>query len=114
MAVGFINAARLGCPYDGVFNYALDVFVVEGREGFMTGTEIENASVSAREGHAAAEHFAAGEPAGEDQFVGLCNVKMLAIGLLMLQFLIFGQTGSDRMRGSRDPKAFLVAAFAPF
>ena len=80
----------------------------------MTRTEVEDASVAARKGHTAAEDLAAGKPAGKDHFIGLCNVEMLAIGLFVRKLEIFGKTGSDRMRGRRNPNAFLVAAFAPF
>ena len=46
----------------------------------MTGLEIEDLSVSALKAAAAAEYFAAREPARKDKLVGFGNFEMLTVG----------------------------------
>ena len=53
-------------------------------EGLMAGLEIENMPFAPGVGAAAAEHFAALEPADEHQLVRLGDLKVLAVGFLVL------------------------------
>ena len=57
-------------PVDRIDQHFLNDGHVVNREGFMAGTEVENLALVTAVGDAAAEHFAALEPADEHQFVG--------------------------------------------
>ena len=79
----------------------------------MAGSEIEDASVSAGEGHAASEDLAALVPGDEHGVVRTGDVEPFPVHLRMRQFEIFRQSGCDRMGGFHHPHAFPLADFAP-
>jgi hypothetical protein len=64
----------------------------------MAGLEVENASVSAMEAAPAAENLATLVRGNENGFIGLGNIKGLAIGLLMLELEIAVDACRNRMR----------------
>ena len=68
VAEGFaVDRAR---PFGGVDQHLLHVGLMVDREGFVAGLEVEDTAVAALEAATAAENFAAGEPADENEFVG--------------------------------------------
>ena len=68
-----------------VLDDLLNVFVLEGLVGLVTGLEVEYSSVTARKGATASEYLAAVEPTEEDHLVGLGNIKAFAVHFLRLE-----------------------------
>ena len=79
VGVGLGSADELSCVDEDL----LDVGVVVGRNGFVTRTEVEDLTAASLVGAAAAEYFAAAEPADEDEFVGLGNEEVFAVGFFV-------------------------------
>src|SRR6478609_2603611 len=69
-------------PADAVGDDPADVFVVVHGVILVAGAEVEDLAVSAAEGAAAADDFAAAEPGDEDQLVGCWDVEEFAVHLL--------------------------------
>jgi len=80
----------------------------------VTRAEVEDLAAASLVDAAGAEDFAAGEPADEDQLVGLGNEEVLAVGLLMLEDDLLADAAGNRMALLDDPEDLLVAGFAPF
>ena len=83
-----MRAGKLGSvgrlrPKHRVFDHPLHVLVIVGREGLVPGLEVENASVSAMEAAPAAENLATLVRGNENGFIGLGNVKGLAVHFLV-------------------------------
>ena len=85
-------------PKNGVFNHFLHLGLMVSRIGFMSRLKIEDASVSAVEAASGAEYLATLVRGNENGFIGLGNIKGLAIGLLVLELKIAVNACRDRMR----------------
>ena len=90
-----------------VLDDLLNVFVLEGLVGLVTGLEVEYSSVTARKGATASEYLAAVEPTEEDHLVGLGNIKAFAVHLLGLEDEGLANACSDRVVGLYRPDALL-------
>ena len=97
-----------------VADHPLDVLIVIGGIGFVSGAEIEDPAVAPPPGGAAPEHLTAREPGDEDQFIRSGDAKRLAVHLLRRQLEIVAQAGRDRVRRTHVPQALPVVRFAPF
>ena len=95
------------CPVNGIDQNFLNDGHVVNREGFMTGTEVENLALVTAIRYAAAEHFAALEPADEDQLVGSGNVEAFAVHFFVGDDDFFiRQAVHNGMGGIDDPQDF--------
>jgi len=72
-------------PSYSVLDNLLNVFVLEGLVGLVTGLEVEYSAVAAGEGATASEYLSAVEPTEEYYLVGLGNIKALAVHLFGLE-----------------------------
>ncbi len=79
----------------------------------MAGAEVENPARPAPPGGAGAEHFAAGEPADEDQLVRRRDAEGLAVHLLGRDLEARTDALGDGVGRVDDPKALLVGGLAP-
>ena len=82
-------------PVNGVLYDARDVLTPECRIFLVSGTEIEYLPEPAVIAAAAPEHLPAGEPAYEDEVVRLRYPEALAVGFLLFELDVFGQTLCD-------------------
>ena len=80
----------------------------------MSGTKIENFSVSAFKAAATAEKFTAGKPAGKNHFIWSGNIEMFTVCLFVWKLKIFTETGSDRVGRLDDPNSFKISSLTPF
>ena len=72
-------------PSDRVLDYPLNVLVLEGGVGLVTGLEVEYPAVAASPGATASEYLAAVEPTHKDDLLGVGNSKGLAVHLLGIE-----------------------------
>ena len=106
MRAGDLDILLYGaCPSYSVLYYLLNVLVLEGLVGLVTGLEVENSAVSARKGATASEYLAAVEPAHEDDILGIGNIKGLAVHLLGIENECFVNSCSDGVVGLNCPDA---------
>ena len=100
-------------PTDGVTDDSLYVFVLIRRIGFMTGLEIEDLSVSACEGTAAAENLSAIEPTDKNNLVGIRDIERFAVHFLIFQEESIPHTLGDGVirLDLPDPFSGIVAPF---
>ena len=95
------------CPSYSVLDDLLNVFILEGLVGLVTGLEVENSAVAAGKGAAASEDLTAVEPTEEDDLVGLGNVKAFAVHLFGLKHEGLVNACGDRVVGLDGPDALL-------
>ncbi len=105
-------AGRRG-PHHRVLQHELDIRLIVDREGFVAGAEVEDLARSPMEAAAAAEDFAAGKPAHEDQRVGRRDVEALAVHLHVRNLDVFAQALRDGVSRLHDPEPLFLAGFAP-
>ena len=99
----FVNGAS---PFYGIFDNALNVFVLEGAVGFVTGLEVEDLSVAASPSASASEYLTAVEPTHKNNIVGIGNIKALAVHLLGLENEGLGNACGDGMIRHYRPNSF--------
>ena len=71
----FLTVNRGICPIYSVFDYALNVRVIEGRTGLVTGLEIKYFTCSANEAAAVSKDISVLEPSTENESIGLRNIE---------------------------------------
>ena len=91
----------------------LNLFVVIGRKGFVTGSEVEDLTAASLVSAAGTEYFAAGEPADEYEFIGFGNHEVFAVGFFVFEDDVFADAFCDGMTLVDNPEDFLVAGFTP-
>ena len=96
-------------PSYSVLDNLLNVLVLEGLVGLVTGLEIENSAVSACECATASEYLAAVEPAHEDYILGIGNIEGLAVHLLGIENEGLVNSRSDGVVGLNSPDALSCA-----
>ena len=67
------------CPSYRVFDYFLNIFILERGIGFVTGLEVENFSISAYKRTAASENLTAVEPAHKYKLIWIGNIEGLSV-----------------------------------
>jgi hypothetical protein len=92
-----------GCrPTNSILYDRLNVFILEGLAGLVTGVEIEYLSKTSRKGCATAEYVSVLIPRAEDKIVGLRDKEGLGIKLLGKREMR-GNSLCDRVRGTKFP-----------
>ena len=94
-------------PSYSVLDDLLNVFILEGLVGLVTGLEVEYSAVTAGEGATASEYLSAVEPTEEYYLVGLGNIKALAVHLFGLENEGLVNACGDRVVGLDGPDALL-------
>ena len=101
------------CPFYGIFYYPKHIFIVIHGIFLVTGLKIENVSCTPSEGHAAAEYLASRKPAHKHDFIGIRDIKWLAVHLLTGQLEMLGNALCNGVGGDYRPDTFPVAV-TPF
>ena len=71
-----------GCPADGIFDYSLDIRIVERGAGLVTGLKIKDLAAAADKAGTAPEYMTVLKPAAENECIGLGNIEGLAVELV--------------------------------
>ena len=71
-----------GCPADGIFDYSLDISVVERGAGLVARLEIKDLAAAADKAGTAPEDMTVLKPAAENECVGLGDIEGLAVELV--------------------------------
>ena len=96
-------------PSYSVLDNLLNVLVLEGLVGLVTGLEVEDSAVAACEGATASEYLAAVEPTHKDYILGIGNIKGLAVHLLGVENEGLVNSCSDGVVGLNCPDALSCA-----
>ena len=96
------------CPVNSIGDDALNILIVEGGAGFVTGLEVEDLTCAAEEAAACAEDEAVLIPCAEYQFIGLGNVEGLAVKLFLLDEEVVGDACGNGMSGEQIPHDLLL------
>ena len=106
---GDLEAEVVGdSPMDCVFDYALDVGVMEGGAGFVAGLEVKDLSRATDEAGSASEDIAVLKPAAEDEGIRLRDIKRLAVKLILLEDEVVGNSRGDGVCGHKIPDDLLL------
>ena len=108
VAGGIVGASPVYCVGD----YALNIGIVEGFAGLMTGLEVKYLSRTADEASSGTEDIAVLKPRAEYERIGLGNVEGLGVELLFLDQKMLGDACGNGMGGVDVPHD-LVEVVAP-
>ncbi len=110
MVFVFVTGGDGSCPVNGVGDDALNVGVVEGGAGLVTGLEIEDLARVAEVGHTCAEDVAVLIPRAEDELVRLGNEEGLGVKLLGFDEELVGNACGDGMGREQIPHNLSLVA----
>ena len=113
MGAGDLIATNGSGPMNRILDHTDHVGMIEDWECFVTGLEVEDASVTTLPAAAGAENLTATIVADEDQFVRLRDTEGLTVGLNMVQMNEAVNSLGDGMCRITDPDKLSVTVFPP-